>query len=201
MIPFFGGVPLTAAIARPAWRWRQPPASSGLVLLAAMPACAPMSTSPCPPLAVLIVTAWRMNDFTIYKISFQALQIAHNKFTATIVSTVVFTSAAILIGASLLCAAHNPPFKARWLEKVDMTRMAAPTRPWPCGTEAVVSYVTGPLIFNTGQSGYFERQGLRYPAALHEGVSLIDISGAEAWRTDKMLKEGVDIMCACPGAP
>jgi SulP family sulfate permease len=217
VIPFFGGVPLTAAIARTSVAVKSGAATRltgvihGLVLLAAMFLLAPlMSRIPLSALAgVLIVTAWRMNDWGFIKNIFaKRFKSPIVKFTATMVSTVVFDlTAAILIGVLLsfvLLIIRLSKLEVNF-EKVDMSRIGcADPALADRYSNAVVSYITGPLIFSNAEAveDIFEQAG-DYDTFLMSmrGVSLIDISGAEAVADGvKALKRrGVDvIMCALP---
>ena len=130
------------------------------------------------------------------------------KFTATMASTVVFDlTTAILIGVLLsfvLLVIRLSKLEVNY-EKVDMNRIgctdAVLTERY---ADAVVAYVTGPLIFSNAEAieDIFERaKGHDTLLLSMRGVSLIDISGAEALEQGlKMLKErGTDvIMCALP---
>lgn len=217
VIPFFGGVPLTAAIARTSVAIKSGAATRltgvihGIVLLAAMFLLAPlMSRIPLSALAgVLIVTAWRMNDWSfirnIFARRFKAPMV---KFTATMASTVVFDlTAAILIGVLLsfvLLIIRLSRLEVSY-EKVDMSRIGCTDDALAGRYEnAVVAYITGPLIFSNAEAieDIFEH-AKEYDTLLlsMRGVSLIDISGAEALSEGvKMLRErGADvIICALP---
>ena len=217
VIPFFGGVPLTAAIARTSVaiksgaQTRLTGVIHGIVLLAAMFLLAPfMSRIPLSALAgVLIVTAWRMNDWAFIKNIFsRKFKSPMVKFTATMASTVVFDlTTAILIGVLLsfvLLVIRLSKLEVNY-EKVDMNRIgctdAVLTERY---ADAVVAYVTGPLIFSNAEAieDIFERAKDHDTLLLSmRGVSLIDISGAEALEQGlRMLKKrGTDvIMCALP---
>ncbi|MBQ4137321.1 MAG: SulP family inorganic anion transporter [Clostridia bacterium] len=108
LIPLFGGVPATAAIARTSvaiksgCQTRLCGIFHALGLLAAMFALGPiMAKLPLSALAgVLMVTAWRMNEWDEIKYIFShKLYGAIGKFAITMLSTVVFDlTVAILIG-------------------------------------------------------------------------------------------------------
>ncbi len=217
IIPFFGGVPLTAAIARTSVAIKSGAATRltgvihGIVLLAAMFLLAPlMSRIPLSALAgVLIVTAWRMNDWGFIRNIFSRRFVSPiAKFTATMAGTVVFDlTIAILIGMLLsfvLLIVRLSRHEVNY-EKVDMSRIgctdAALAERYD---DAMVTYITGPLIFSNVETieDIFEHtKGHDTLLLSMRGVSLIDISGAEALADGvKMLKErGADvIMCALP---
>lgn len=108
IIPFFGGVPSTAAIARTSvaiksgCQTRLCGVFHSLALLASMFLLGPvMAQLPLSALAgVLIVTAWRMNEWHMIKEFFKKKMLgAVSKFFITMIATVVFDlTIAILIG-------------------------------------------------------------------------------------------------------
>lgn len=110
VIPFFGGVPATAAIARTSvaiksgCETRIAGISHALVLLLSMFILAPvMSKIPLSALAgVLIITAWRMNDWTnIHYIFDHKFKTGMAKFLITMCATVVLDlTQAIIIGVA-----------------------------------------------------------------------------------------------------
>ncbi len=111
VIPFFGGVPATAAIARTSVAIKSGCVSriTGIVhalgLIASMFLLAPvMSQLPLAALAgVLLVTSWRMNEWHSIKSIFGKKQVAAIvQFLATLIATVVFDlTVAIIIGVIL----------------------------------------------------------------------------------------------------
>lgn len=108
IIPFFGGIPATAAIARTsvAIKSGQQTRLTGIIhaigLLASMFLLSPyMSRIPLASLAgVLMVTAWRMNEWhSIRQIFSKKIKTSMAQFLITMVATVVFDlTIAILIG-------------------------------------------------------------------------------------------------------
>ncbi len=108
VIPFFGGIPATAAIARTSVAiksgcvTRLTSIIHALVLLASMFLLGPvMAKIPLSALAgVLMVTAWRMNEWHSIKTIFKKKQYtAIAKFAITMIATVVFDlTIAIIIG-------------------------------------------------------------------------------------------------------
>ena len=108
VIPFFGGIPATAAIARTSVAiksgcvTRLTSIIHALVLLASMFLLGPvMAKIPLSALAgVLMVTAWRMNEWHSIKTIFKKKQYtAIAKFAITMIATVVFDlTVAIIIG-------------------------------------------------------------------------------------------------------
>ena len=109
VIPFFGGVPATAAIARTSvgiksgGRTRMVSIFHALTLLASMFILAPvMSRIPLAALAgVLMVTAWRMNEWESIRFMFRhRFKSATLAFAITMMATVIFDlTQAIIIGA------------------------------------------------------------------------------------------------------
>lgn len=111
ILPFFGGVPATAAIARTSvviksgGRTRIAGIFHGVILLLSMYLLSPfMSRIPMAALAgVLIVTAWRMNEWSEIKYIFRnRFKSAILQFLITLVCTVVFDlTIAIAVGCLL----------------------------------------------------------------------------------------------------
>ena len=113
IIPFFGGVPATAAIARTsvAIKAGQCTRLTGIIhsiglLLSMFLLSGIMSQIPMSALAgVLMMTAWRMNDWHVIKFIFKKkLKGAVLAFLVTLLCTVVFDlSVAILAGVGISC--------------------------------------------------------------------------------------------------
>lgn len=113
IIPFFGGVPATAAIARTsvAIKAGQRTRITGILhavglLLSMFLLSGIMSQIPMSALAgVLMMTAWRMNDWHIIKFIFKKqLKGACTAFLVTLLCTVIFDlSIAILAGVGISC--------------------------------------------------------------------------------------------------
>lgn len=157
ILPFFGGVPATAAIARTSVaiksgaQTRLTGIFHALFLLLSMMVFAPvMSSIPMSALAgVLIVTAWRMNEWTIIQEFCQKrFYPALVKFFVTMIATVVFDlSLAIILGVAASCLiflAKSAQISIS-VEEIDWERMAMVpvehTKDW------VVVYLSGPLFF------------------------------------------------------
>ena len=111
VIPFFGGVPATAAIARTSVaikagaETRVAGIFHSIVLLASMLILSPiMSQIPLAALAgILMVTAWRMNDWNNIRFIFgHKFKSGMAKFLVTMIATVIFDlTKAIIIGVGL----------------------------------------------------------------------------------------------------
>lgn len=217
LVPFFGGVPITAAIARSSVairsgaRTRLTGVFHGFGLLAAMFLLAPfMSRIPLSALAgVLIVTAWRMNDWAFMKYIFgKRFRGPEAKFLVTMAGTIVLDlTAAILIGVLLsfvLLVVKLSELEVNY-ERVDMERIQCTD---PALTErysnTLVSYITGPILFsNVEEVEAIGDHASGYDTIIlsMRGVSLVDLSGAQAFtEMVKTLKgRGVDvIVCALP---
>ena len=159
IIPFFGGVPATAAIARTSVaikagsQTRLTSIIHGLGLVASMLLLGSvMSNIPLSVLAgVLLVTAWRMNDWakikSLFKLKFKS---SIMMFLLTMVGTVVFDlTAAIALGvlAALVVYVYKSSRIIVDYEKVDLTHINIPQTGKK--EEWGVVFVTGPLFFLT----------------------------------------------------
>lgn len=161
LLPFFGGVPATAAIARTSVaiksgaQTRLAGIFHALFLLLSMLILAPiMSNIPMPALAgVLVVTAWRMNEWEVIREFFQKrFHTALCLFFLTMIATVVFDlSLAIVLGvlAGCLFFVIKSAVITINVEEVDWSRMSLAhtqrTDNW------VVVYLSGPLFFMSSE--------------------------------------------------
>jgi len=194
VIPFFGGVPSTAAIARTSVGIKSG-AQTRLVsmfhavgLLVSMFLLAPlMSQIPLAALAgVLMVTAWRMNEWESIKYMFsRRFKSSISMFLITMAATVIFDlTQAILIGvafASILFLVKISDMEVNVLE-VDENRLKE-----KCGVvvekplkQIRVVYFTGPLFFASVQklSNTLSLLGEGWIMILSmRGVPLVDTSG------------------------
>jgi len=198
VIPFFGGVPATAAIARSSvgiksgGRTRMVSFIHALGLLISMFFLAPvMGRIPLSALAgVLMVTAVRMNEWEAIRFIFgRRFKTAILTFLITMIATITLDlTQAILIGAFLSGAIflsqiasleveiqHVDPEKLR-LRGIEIAGHCPHVR---------VAFLTGPLFFAaTGAfNEAFARLGPTHALILSmRGVSLIDTSGLEVIR-------------------
>ena len=196
LIPFFGGVPATAAIARSSvgiksgGQTRLVSIVHAIGLLLSMFLLAPlMSRIPLAALAgVLMITAVRMNEWESIKFIFgKRFKTDMIAFTVTMLATVVLDlTQAILIGAFLAGAVFLNKIASIDIEvqEVDVKRLKQK------GIETAgkcrhvrVAFITGPLFF--AATGQFNEafQNLKDTHALilsMRGVSLIDTAGIEA---------------------
>jgi SulP family sulfate permease len=218
LIPFFGGIPATAAIARTSVaiksgaRTRLAGIIHAVGLLLSMLLLAPlMSRIPLSALAgVLIVTAWRMNEWeTIRFIFSRRFKSAILKFTATMAATVVFDlTVAILIGflVALMLMVRQLARIEISTDKVDMSRIRDADDQLKCRYgNAEVVYISGPLLFAA-------ISGIRdIPAQISQdidtvlfsmrGVSHLDLSGAQALQELilTLRRRGLDVViCGVP---
>lgn len=197
ILPFFGGIPATAAIARTSValksgaRTRLTGIFHALGLLAFMFILGPvMAKIPLSALAgVLMVTAFRMNDWQEIRYIFSHhFKGAAAKYLITMAATIVFDlTTAILIGvvtALVLLVSRLANIEINY-EKGNMDRVrssdAALAKEFG---NAVVAYLTGSVIFaNTQAIEEMETCTKEYDTVLlsMRGVSYMDISGAIAF--------------------
>ena len=211
LLPFFGGIPATAAIARTSVaiksgaKTRLTGVFHAVGLLISMFLLAPvMSKIPLAALAgVLMVTAWRMNEWESIRYIFShKVKGAMLEFIATMFATIIFDlTVAILIGVliGLVFLVSRLSFIEINYESVDMNRMHV-TDPVLCErySNAMVVYITGPMIFANTQAvadiaGKVE--GSDTVLFSMRGVSNIDISCAQTLRelVEGLRKKGVDV--------
>lgn len=161
ILPFFGGIPATAAIARTSVALKSGAQTRlagivhALVLFLSMILLSPvMSQIPMPALAgVLIVTAWRMNEWhTIRELFAKRNWAAVSLFLLTMICTVVFDlSIAIVIGVIGGCVFFIWKSAAITIsvDRIDWARMNLPQ------TEKLqnwsVVYISGPLFFMSAE--------------------------------------------------
>lgn len=157
ILPFFGGIPATAAIARTSVaiksgaQTRLAGIFHALFLFLSMIIFAPiMSQIPMAALAsVLLVTSWRMHEWTTIKTMIQQKnRTAILLFLVTMLSTIIFDlSIAIVIG--VICGCIFFIAKSAKIsiitEEIDWQRMELPHS--DAGSDWAVIYITGPLFF------------------------------------------------------
>ena len=214
LLPFFGGVPATAAIARTSvgiksgGRTRLVSIIHALILLAAMFALAPlMSRIPLAALAgVLIVTAWRMNEWeSIHFIVSRRFKVATLTFAITMLATVMLDlTQAILIGAILSAGIFLNEIAEMKITVADVDPEKLRDRGIDAGSNCRhvrVAYITGPLFF--AATGHFHeafaRLGDTHALILSmRAVPLIDTSGLQAMATlqRRLAQSGGTLMLA-----
>ena len=195
LIPFFGGVPATAAIARTSvgiksgGQTRLVSIIHALALLASMFVLAPvMSRIPLAALAgVLIVTAWRMNEWeSIGYIFGRRFKTAIITFGLTLLATITLDlTQAILIGTFLSGAVFLNDIASLRVEVQDVDADKLARRGIKVAHACVhirVAFLTGPLFFAaTGHfNEAFARLGPTQALILSmRGVPLLDTSGLQ----------------------
>jgi SulP family sulfate permease len=198
VVPFFGGVPATAAIARTSvgiksgGQTRVVSIVHALALLASAVLFAPLiSRIPLAALAgVLVVTAVRMNEWEAIRFMFgRRFPAAVLTFAATLVATVTLDlTQAILIGAAISAAIF-----INSVARLEVTvRDIDPERLRERGVEVRgncphirVAYLTGPLFFaatNTFNEAFAREDDVHVLILSMRGVPMIDLSGIEALR-------------------
>jgi len=198
VIPFFGGVPATAAIARTSvgiksgGRTRMVSFIHALGLLLSMFLLAPvMSRIPLSALAgVLMVTAVRMNEWESIRFIFgRRFKTAIITFLVTMAATITLDlTQAILIGAFLSGAVFLSQIASLDVEiqevDADKLRQKGIENAGRCA-HVRVAFLTGPLFFAATSTfnEAFARLGDTHALILSmRGVPLVDTSGLEAIR-------------------
>jgi SulP family sulfate permease len=215
LIPFFGGVPATAAIARTSvgiragGRTRVVGLMHALVLLASVLLVAPVIAKvPQAALAgVLLVTAWRMNDWEmIHYIAGHRFKTAAAVFTITLLATVVLDlTQAILIGV----AASAVVFVAQ-ISQIEVT--IAPVDPSRLAVRRDIAfdarcdhirvgYLTGPLFFaavSNFNESFTDLADCRVLILSMRAVPLADVSGVQAMEHlhERLTERGATLMLA-----
>lgn len=214
IIPIFGGVPATAAIARTSvaiksgGQTRMVSIIHSAVLLLSMVALGGiMSEIPLSALAgVLIVTAWRMNEWSAIKSIFsKKLSTAIFQFLITMAATVIFDlTAAIVIGVifSVVMFVVKVSDMQVTVAEVDTDKLNENNvNPEKLKYTSVV-YISGPLYFGTCSKleEKITASGEDYNIIFSmRGVTIADISGIEALRNycEKMVSQGIMIYFSC----
>ncbi|MFZ5856796.1 MAG: SulP family inorganic anion transporter [Chloroflexota bacterium] len=214
LIPFFGGVPATAAIARSSvgiksgGQTRMVSIIHAVGLLLSMFLLAPyMARIPLAALAgVLMVTAVRMNEWPAIKFIFgKRFKTDMIAFTITMLATIVLDlTQAILIGSFLAGAVFLNKIAGIDIDVQEVDRDKLRQR----GIETAgkcqhvrVAFLTGPLFFAaTGQfNEAFQNLGDTHALILSmRGVPLIDSAGIEAIHRlhERLHKQGGTLMFA-----
>ncbi len=209
LLPFMGGVPATAAIARSSvaiksgCRTRMTGIVQGAVLLLSMFLLGPlMSRIPLAALSgVLVVTAWRMNEWHSIRYIFgRRFKYGAAKFLITMIVTIVF-DLTIAIAAGAMLAIILFVTKVSDLEvtvsEVDPERLGGRIKP---SRHTQVVYITGPMFFGAidrFESGVKEAKGEVVIFSMR-GVPYIDTSGVQALLEFCQAKEieGVTVLFA-----
>ena len=195
LIPFFGGVPATAAIARTSVAIKSGGQTrltgiihSGVLLLSIFALGGIMSAIPLSALAgVLIMTAWRMNEWAVIQEIFRRkIKTAVFQFLITMAATVLFDlTIAIVIGILFSLVAFIVKISRVQISvsDIDPAKLKDKTMYTERHKRVSVVYISGPLYFGTANQlaerlGGFEEKDTVILSM--RGVPLADISGAQA---------------------
>ena len=194
LLPLFGGVPATAAIARTSvavksgQQTRLTSVFHSVFLLASMFLLGGvMAKLPLAALAgVLMVTAWRMNDWEGIRYIFsRRFKSGISQFLLTMLATVAFDlTVAILLGvlySAILHVARSSRIAVNF-SGIDANRLRTAEGKTPILETAGVAYVTGSLFF--GAVDEFNRRMGEMPAYDHvilslRGMPSVDVSGVQ----------------------
>ncbi|MGN0639038.1 MAG: SulP family inorganic anion transporter [Huintestinicola sp.] len=218
LLPFFGGVPSTAAIARTSvaiksgGETRFTSVVHAVVLLLSMFVLGDvMSNIPLSALAgVLIVTAWRMNEWSTIKSIFgKKLKTAIFQFLITMAATVVFDlTKAILIGVvfSLIMFVVKVSDMQVTVADVDPDKLDMDNVDPEKLKYTSVVYITGPLYFGTCSKleDKVSSLGDSYNIIFSmRGVTVADISGIEALHEycERLISQGRMVYFSCVQPP
>lgn len=197
LAPLFGGIPATAAIARTSVaiksgaQTRLTGMFHSVVLLISMLALGlVMAKIPLSALAgVLLVTAWRMNEWDTIKYIFsRKFKGAILKFSATMAATILFDlTIAIVTGvviALLLLVGRLSKLEIHY-DQVNPERLKNRKKPLAeVYSHAEVAYITGAVIFANAQMITDMEENFKDKSAVlfsMRGTSYMDISGAQAF--------------------
>jgi SulP family sulfate permease len=196
LIPFFGGVPATAAIARTSvgiksgGQTRLVSIIHSLALLASALLFAPViARIPMTALAgVLMVTAFRMNEWPAIRFIFgHGFKTAIIAYFVTLLATISLDlTQAILIGAALSAAVFINQVANLQVDvrEVDVAKMRERGMPVATNCGAIrVAYLTGPLFFaatSNFNQAFAHEADVQVLILSMRAVPLIDVSGVEA---------------------
>lgn len=199
IIPFFGGVPATAAIARTSVGVKSGSVTRlasiihGLTLLAAaLVLGSVIGRVPLAALAgVLMITAWRMNEWVAIRFFFgKRLRHAIIAFLITLAATVILDlTQAILIGfgvSTLIFTAQMSDLSIT-RQTVDVDRLSAAGHTFVHPDHGIAVYfISGPLFFAAARKLSEEVEQLDSPADTLilslRGVPLVDATGVDVLR-------------------
>lgn len=218
ILPFFGGVPATAAIARTSVAIKSGGQTritsvvhSAILLLSMFVLGGVMSMIPLSALAgVLIVTAWRMNDWASIKSIFgKKIKTAIMQFLITMIATVVFDlTIAIVIGVafSIIMFVVKVSDMQVTVAEVDPHRLDDPEIDPEKLKYTCVVYISGPLYFGTCAKleEKISALGESYNVIFSmRGVTVADISGVEALHEycERLIASGIMVYFSCVQPP
>lgn len=218
ILPLFGGVPATAAIARTSVAIKSGGQTritsvvhSAILLLSMFVLGGVMSMIPLSALAgVLIVTAWRMNDWASIKSIFgKKIKTAILQFLITMIATVVFDlTVAIVIGVafSIIMFVVKVSDMQVTVAEVDPQRLDDPEIDPEKLKYTCVVYISGPLYFGTCAKleEKISALGEDYNVIFSmRGVTVADISGIEALHEycERLISSGIMVYFSCVQPP
>lgn len=218
ILPLFGGVPATAAIARTSVAIKSGGQTritsvvhSAILLLSMFVLGSVMSMIPLSALAgVLIVTAWRMNDWASIKSIFgKRIKTAIMQFLITMIATVVFDlTIAIVIGVafSIIMFVVKVSDMQVAVAEVDPQRLDDPEIDPEKLKYTCVVYISGPLYFGTCAKleEKISALGENYNVIFSmRGVTVADISGVEALHEycERLIASGIMVYFSCVQPP
>ncbi len=214
ILPFFGGVPATAAIARTSvaiksgGQTRMTSVIHSVILLLSMFVLGGvMSMIPLSALAgVLIVTAWRMNDWSSIRSIFgKKIKTAILQFLITMIATVIFDlTIAIVIGVafSVIMFVVKVSDMQVTVAAVDPNKLDDPEADPEKLKYTCVVYISGPLYFGTCSKleEKISALGENYNVIFSmRGVTVADISGIEALHEycERLISNGIMVYFSC----
>jgi SulP family sulfate permease len=199
LIPFFGGVPATAAIARTSVAIKSGGRTrvisliqSAVLLLVVLFLSSVISRVPLAALGgILAVTAWRMNEWHMIRAIFgRRFKSAMFAFISTLIATVALdlTQAIIIgVGLSAIIFVFQISHIKVVLSPVSVDKMRAEGYEMQCdASHIMVVYVIGPLFFgtvNTFNSALESINGTHDVILSFRTVPLLDTTGIEAIET------------------
>jgi len=212
LLPLFGGVPATAAIARTSvavksgQQTRLTSVFHSLFLLASMFLLGGvMARLPLSALAgVLMVTAWRMNDWEGIRYIFRhKFKSGISQFLITMLATVVFDlTVAILLGvvySAILYMAKSSHIHVNFSD-IDANKLRSVEGKPPILETSGVAYITGALFF--GAVDEFNHRMAEMPCYDHlvismRGMPSVDVSGAQAMLElcESLKSQGKTVAC------
>ncbi len=213
VIPFFGGVPSTAAIARTSVAIKSGSVtrltgvfhSVGLLISMFLLGDI-MSKIPLSALAgVLMVTAWRMNEWESIRFIFsKKLKTAIAQFIITMLATILFDlTIAIMLGVAFSICFFMVNISGIELSLVDIDpqRLASKKHNVNKYTKTKVGYLTGPVFFTTSEKIKEEisvLEDIEYIILSMRGVPLIDATGIQVFDeiSDILESKGISLVFA-----
>lgn len=211
VIPFFGGVPSTAAIARTSVAIKSGAVTrlTGVfhavgLLISMFLLGDVMSKIPLSALAgVLMVTAWRMNEWDSIKLIFsKKLKTAIAQFIITMLATIIFDlTIAIMLGVAFSICFFMVNISGIELSLVDVDPQRLSNKKHNVNkySKTKVAYLTGPVFFTTSEKIKDELallEDVEYVILSMRGVPLIDATGIQVFDeiNDILSGKGIKMM-------